>query len=103
MTPPRSNLGRRKGALKAAMSLVLQKHLRFTLARDSCNLKKTSEGHHNYEKIQETACVDSPVGRIEQRPQKGEREQISEHEHRRGEGEEPRVVAEELVELRSRG
>ena len=47
--------------------------------------------------------LDSPVGRIEQRPQKAEREQISEHEHRRGEGEEPRVVAEELVELRSRG
>ena len=45
---------------------------------------------------------DSPVGRIEQRPQKGEREQICEHEHRRGEGEEPRVVAEELVELRIR-
>merc|ERR1712117_749683 len=41
---------------------------------------------------------DSRVRGIEQGPQDGEREEVREHEHRRGKGEEPRIVAEELVE-----
>ena len=89
MTPPRSKLTRRKGALNAAISFDLE---RITFTSITTQKRK----FYRVEVVK-----DSRVRGIEQGPQDGEREEVCEHEHRRGKGEEPRIVAEELVELRN--
>ena len=60
-----------------------------------------SHARQNACSLIEWLVKDSRVRGIEQGPQDGEREEVCEHEHRRGKGEEPRIVAEELVELRN--